>query len=213
MSQSVGESQADRGSQSVPGLQAEHQNGQPRGRKRTKTKKCNLAQRGIQIDVSCPICGKQPETTVHALWSCSAIKGIRSMCDSLKNIKVANNFHFQDIMVLCKNILRVDEFELLCMVLWIVWYRRNRSIHDSKLLADSEVVPWAAFFIAEYRGANIGVTGDVGKEKNPPQKWSPPSEGKIKMNTDAAIKADFGRVGVGIIFRDSTGNVLASSAL
>ncbi|KAK3195446.1 hypothetical protein Dsin_026756 [Dipteronia sinensis] len=32
------------------------------------------------------------------------------------------------------------------------------------------------------------------------------------MNTDAVIQAELGKVGVGIIIRDSTGNVLASSA-
>ncbi|KAK3228184.1 hypothetical protein Dsin_008046 [Dipteronia sinensis] len=166
----------------------------------------------MQINVSCPICGKHPETIVHALWSCYNIKGLRSACDFLMNIKVAKNMQFLDIMILCISIMRTEEFELLCMMLWRVWFCHNGMIHDSKLFDVSEVMPWATSYIVEFKRANTMDVREAGKWHKQLWKWCPPIADKFKMNTYAAIQSEVGRVGVWIIIRDSTGNVLASSA-
>ncbi|KAL2937195.1 hypothetical protein RDABS01_020644, partial [Bienertia sinuspersici] len=43
-------------------------------------------------------------------------------------------------------------------------------------------------------------------------KWQPPDDGVIKVNFDAAINKDFGRVGLGIIGRNSDGQVVFAKA-
>ncbi|KAK3193084.1 hypothetical protein Dsin_024394 [Dipteronia sinensis] len=45
----------------------------------------NLASRGLQVELQCPICSKKPETTMHALWGCSGLKQLWKVCYFLKD--------------------------------------------------------------------------------------------------------------------------------
>jgi ribonuclease HI len=40
--------------------------------------------------------------------------------------------------------------------------------------------------------------------------WKPPVEGSIKANWDAAVDRENGRIGIGVVVRDSGGNVIAA---
>ncbi|KAK0592975.1 hypothetical protein LWI29_028449 [Acer saccharum] len=174
--------------------------------------RCNLAKRGMHLEIICPMCNKVPETTLHALWTCPTLLHIRATCSFLKGFCVTDAMQFMDVMLLCMNNLLTAEFETFCLIFWRVWFRRNRLIHDNQLLDITEVVPWASSFHAEFKGANV-----AGKVLNPSQprqvwKWNPPAAGLFKLNTDAAVNSGDGIIGVGVIFRDNDCLVLASSA-
>ncbi|KAK3229286.1 hypothetical protein Dsin_001167 [Dipteronia sinensis] len=135
------------------------------------------------MEVSCPIYDKHLETTMDALWTCLALKGIRAMCSFLEGFCVKDSIQFFYLIVLCQNNLLTEEFELLGLVLWRVWFRRNRVTYDSSFFTDNGVVPWAISFLAKFKRAN-----DVNKG------------------------VENGIVGIGINIRDCSGSVLASSS-
>ncbi|KAL5766488.1 hypothetical protein ACOSP7_017105 [Xanthoceras sorbifolium] len=49
-----------------------------------------------------------------------------------------------------KDRLRIGEFDLLCVVFWRVWFRRNRVIHG-QLLCPVEIVDWVATFLQNFQ--------------------------------------------------------------
>ncbi|KAK3188891.1 hypothetical protein Dsin_028452 [Dipteronia sinensis] len=171
-----------------------------------------LASRGIMVDNRCPICKGRQETTLHALWCCPMLRPIRAMCQFMKGFKVRDEMLFVDFMAVCRDRLILEDFELLCLILWKIWYCRNGRIHNSILILDDDLVPWAMDYLADFKNANSSVknVSPVGSPSS--MLWSPPAIGQLKMNTDAALDAESGRVGVGITIRNHLGEVMASSA-
>ncbi|KAK2639875.1 hypothetical protein Ddye_027670 [Dipteronia dyeriana] len=88
-----------------------------------------------------------------------------------------------------------------------------RKVHDSVSVDEGDVFPWASSFLEEFKRAN-----DKGLMKartvvtKPSPRRTPPADREFKLNVDAAVDSDRGRVGIGIIIRDQAGDVLASSA-
>ncbi|KAK2661547.1 hypothetical protein Ddye_000121 [Dipteronia dyeriana] len=48
---------------------------------------------------------------------------------------------FLDFMVNCKQRVNVEELELLCVVLWRIWFRRNGRVHDFVSVKEDDVIP------------------------------------------------------------------------
>ncbi|KAK3227154.1 hypothetical protein Dsin_007016 [Dipteronia sinensis] len=171
----------------------------------------NLAKRGMKVDNSCSLCQARYESTIHALWCCPSLEHVRAICLALYGIRVPNHSLFIDFMILCMNQLLVKDVELLCMVIWRIWYIRNGMVHSSAIIHDVDVVAWAIACLDDYREANalkVNIVWDQGLLSD--LLWYPPSVGVFKMNTDAAIYWARRRVGIRVIIRDCKGSVMAS---
>ncbi|KAK2649436.1 hypothetical protein Ddye_016925 [Dipteronia dyeriana] len=149
----------------------------------------NLNRRRIQVDVSCPVCYRRPETSLHALWCYPAVKHIRMLCPSMKGLKCTDGTNFVDFMIMCINVLNNDFQELLCVIFFCMWFLRNQHIHCPSSSSDREVVFWANSFIQEFRDVNF-------------------PEAKSPVSADGN-----GKVGLGIIIHDGGGEVLACRAV
>ncbi|KAK3195407.1 hypothetical protein Dsin_026717 [Dipteronia sinensis] len=44
--------------------------------------------------------------------------------------------------------------EVLCLVIWRIWFRRNGRIHHSAEIIDKDIVPWAVSFLDDFRRLN-----------------------------------------------------------
>ncbi|KAK4840822.1 hypothetical protein QYF36_018974 [Acer negundo] len=64
------------------------------------------------------------------------------------------NAHFQDFLLLFFRILKREEVEILCVMLWRVWYWRNQFIHSPSNYRKKDVFGWASSFLCDYQGAN-----------------------------------------------------------
>ncbi|KAK2659019.1 hypothetical protein Ddye_005552 [Dipteronia dyeriana] len=172
----------------------------------------NLASRRVSIVNSCPVCFTWPESTLHALWCCHSLKMTRRMCPFMDKVKVSEGDRFIDFLISCRNLLSCEDLELLCIILWRVWYRRNSLVFKSATLLDKDIVPWAIAFLDEFRLANERVRGGLEGDRTNAIVWQPPCFGFYKVNVDAALPTSHGVVGIGIIVRDSQGQVLGASA-
>ncbi|KAK2650956.1 hypothetical protein Ddye_018445 [Dipteronia dyeriana] len=171
-----------------------------------------LSRQGFSGDQICSVCHSRPESPMHALWGCHSLKSIRSMCGFTKGIKCGDDTQFIDFMMECRSRLSFDNFELLCIVIWRIWYRRNDLVHNHGSLRVEEVVLWSLTFLSDFQRANSVPSDKVANMGVEKLKWKPPGKGLFKINTDAAINGSLGRVGIGIIIRDSAGHVMASSS-
>ncbi|KAK2639479.1 hypothetical protein Ddye_027274 [Dipteronia dyeriana] len=107
--------------------------------------------RTVGGDVLCPVCHRQAETSLHALWTCPALKKIRSMCPFMQAIKVHDGPLFGDFMLACVDQLLSYELDLMCVVLRRLWYCRNGVVHNSATLSVDNGFPWAVTFLEGFR--------------------------------------------------------------
>ncbi|KAL5760883.1 hypothetical protein ACOSQ2_019721 [Xanthoceras sorbifolium] len=113
----------------------------------------NLSSGGIKADDLCFLCKRGPNTTFHALWGCPNLKSVRSSSAEWSAFLVVLEVHILDFLVTSKDKLEVFEFKLLCVVLWRVWFRRNRAIHGLLLLPAGEIVDWSCAFLFHFQEA------------------------------------------------------------
>ncbi|KAK2658982.1 hypothetical protein Ddye_005515 [Dipteronia dyeriana] len=135
--------------------------------------------------------------------------------------KDASSLGFQDFVDINLGLMvgqiKLFGFKFDCLLVEIhvadeVWYIHKCGLHNEDELCYNEMVPWARAFQVDYRRANQLSNGDVPDWRSIDDRWKPPHERVYKINTDAAVAVGGGRVGIGIIIRDFTGNVMASSS-
>ncbi|KAL5550543.1 hypothetical protein UlMin_000719 [Ulmus minor] len=90
--------------------------------------------------------------------------------------------------------------EFLCVLLWRIWFRRNKWIHEQLWLDDESCFSWARQYL------------DVLPKQGASKPWQAPICGWVKVNSDAAWCSKQKKFGLGAIIRDSTGKVLGSVA-
>ncbi|KAK3188547.1 hypothetical protein Dsin_028108 [Dipteronia sinensis] len=172
----------------------------------------NLHHRKIQVVDRCPLCRRSGELTIDALWECKKLKCV-SYSWLPNGVTLPGMYHsFFDFILALFPILKVDELELFCTILWRVWFLRNAGLRGEQQWEVSEVVDWATTFLCEYKGSCSVVSVGQRPNRGRPAKWCPPCPGFYKINCDAAIDSKTSRIGIGIVIRDANGFVMASSS-
>ncbi|KAL5835566.1 hypothetical protein ACOSQ3_015122 [Xanthoceras sorbifolium] len=62
---------------------------------------------------------------------------------------------FLEFFVYCCSKLHVDDLRLLVIVLWHVWFLRNKLIHEQVTLAAKDIVSWSICFLSDFDAANV----------------------------------------------------------
>ncbi|TXG51551.1 hypothetical protein EZV62_024075 [Acer yangbiense] len=70
---------------------------------------------GLRLEVCYLFCSKQAETTLHALWRCFKLKGIRAACRFSYGGSSLDSGSFMDFVISVGNQVTVQEFETLCV--------------------------------------------------------------------------------------------------
>ncbi|KAI9197580.1 hypothetical protein LWI28_001000 [Acer negundo] len=172
----------------------------------------NLVAHGLKIGSLCPICSRKDETTSHILWRCSSLKSIRSLSGFSSFGSFMDSISFFEHVLTVKNEVTTKEFELLCILWWRVWFRRNHMFHSSVMIPDQGIFDWAVSFMNEFRNAKQLVC-------LPPPKqvvsrvWKAPQAGCYKINTNVALNNHYRVFGVGVMIWDCNGLVMASLCL
>ncbi|WCJ43858.1 hypothetical protein M5689_024567 [Euphorbia peplus] len=113
-----------------------------------------------------------------------------------------------------------SEQEHALIIMWWLWFRRNKWVHDKIWLDSSLVIEKVDAFISDYHQA-IDYHTHINPSSQIPSYggldsikiWYPPSNGVVKVNCDAAW-GDNGLIcRVGIIARDNKGLMLASAGV
>ncbi|KAK0588291.1 hypothetical protein LWI29_037252 [Acer saccharum] len=87
----------------------------------------------------------------------STFQNVRSRYGLLKGFSYSCSASFQDFFFYCSKILGGKELELLCVVLWHVWFLRNQLVHGGGHQDMESVVSWAEEFLAKFYEANFVV--------------------------------------------------------
>ena len=169
-----------------------------------------LANRGISIDTSCPMCHSESESLTHALRDCSLVKpvwqqlgthclnssfftqGIRDWLISNSNLKSS------------QNAAGIPWKILFPYSVWMVWKQRNHSYFSNKRanpnLAKmiSKQAMEFLFCVSRPTCKNQLVVKRVS--------WVKPDLGWFKLNTDGASRGSSSSAAGGGLIRDEVGN-------
>ncbi|KAK2663222.1 hypothetical protein Ddye_001796 [Dipteronia dyeriana] len=80
----------------------------------------------------------------------------------------------------------VRDFELLCVIWWRVWFRRNKLIYSSVTILAHGIVVWDVDFLEDFRRANIK-EGRVVEQQSGRLPWKDLPVGCFKINTDEVL--------------------------
>ncbi|KAL5568114.1 hypothetical protein UlMin_024689 [Ulmus minor] len=143
----------------------------------------NLANHEVPTHKRCLICTEANDTTTHGLWECTAMKLLKVLCKTIFQLNLPSHCSMKELLRYASECLKGDEMELLCVLLWRIWFRRNKWIHEKIWLDDNSSHP-----------------------------WKPPEMGIVKINTDAAWCNRTKKFGLGVVIRDHFGSILGSAA-
>ncbi|KAL5577770.1 hypothetical protein UlMin_019469 [Ulmus minor] len=116
----------------------------------------------------------------------------------------------KELLLSASDCLKTEELELMCILMWRFWFRRNKWKHEKQWLDDEACLSWARQHLSDFKYFhNKTYHSPV---KIPPKPWEAPVMGTIKVNTDAAWCNQKKKFGLGAVIRDSAGSVLASVA-
>ncbi|KAK9985942.1 hypothetical protein SO802_030893 [Lithocarpus litseifolius] len=171
----------------------------------------NLRRRNIVDNGLCVCCGSHTETVGHLFWFCDHAKEIWTSSKLSTPFEVMPSWDFMEVM--CQVQRWNDSFpglvERTVMICWGIWKNRNEIIHGGTGRPGRVVVRSALMLLDEYQTANE--SPKVGqKSTHATVRWSPPQQECYKVNVDGAVFTRRRQTGIGVVIRDSAGEVVAA---
>ena len=171
----------------------------------------NLGRRGLTGEVICPMCGVEPETTIHTLFECEETQRMWYVSPLRLVVQKGENKYVKEW---CEKLVKVikEEFwwDLFWCILWEVWLRRNKWVFEQKKIMVEEVVRKAINLVGEFNAASEKKKMQTQAKANEQTRWKPPDAGQYKVNSDAAVFDD-GTMGCEAVMRDDQGDVMAAT--
>jgi hypothetical protein len=139
-----------------------------------------------------------------------------------------NQKQFLDWLFYCISTLKEEDICFLAAVIYGLWWARNKMVFENYDMEDTTIIEKAYASVLEYQRVNLSKPNNEQTSSNNHQrttriartqhrnnllnntKWRKPRVGVIKANSDANLTVD-GCWGLGVIFRDDSGQILASA--
>ena len=172
-------------------------------------KQC-LWKRKILSDDICEQCRSSSETIRHTLWGCLKIAEVWEALQGFKFQQLHNFTSFRDLVGFVH--MEGKNLELMAMVMWTIWRRRNQFRMSSKDFLVSQVLPQATQAFSDFKSLNVSLPSQpvVTGNSRVQALWSPPPRDCFKINFDEAMFSNLGKAGLGVAVRDCSGSVVAS---
>jgi ribonuclease HI len=150
-------------------------------------------------------------TVLHALWACPGALDAWG-CGPAKLQKLSTNqLNFMNLVEELMDRCDSEEIELGAVLTRKIWLLRNSIVYGGIFPHPAQLFKEAKVSVEEFHRFNDKEHGGIVLQENlliPI--WKPPPSGILKANWDAAVKAQEGQVGLGIIVRDCEGFVLVA---
>ncbi|KAL9441066.1 hypothetical protein AB3S75_019689 [Citrus x aurantiifolia] len=171
----------------------------------------NLWKRKIIHKAYCKRCGNRVENTLHALITCKAAKKVWQLSPLESSFQEMGNADILgDLMRMQKKLSR-DDMKMLMTILWVIWYDRNKLVFEDLKLDPRLSMAKAEAINEAFRRTQFPEITSGGKlQKLKQSVWTPPPQGWLKLNVDAATDSKTSRAGLGAIIRDSSGKCMAA---
>ncbi|OMO73216.1 reverse transcriptase [Corchorus capsularis] len=175
----------------------------------------NLFKKKVIGNPLCTICNEKAKTVEHLLLLCPWtehvwFEGCTGLRIDKESITCFSSWWLDSFD--SKGIQKNEVMRLVARAAFLIWYiwkgRNVVQFNGKKPNAEGSVrraeMAWKEFELANSDNAKQGVIWEAGNLK-----WSPPSEGNIKINVDGAFEVGKEEAAIGVVARDSTGSTVA----
>uniref|UniRef100_A0A803QG78 Reverse transcriptase domain-containing protein n=1 Tax=Cannabis sativa TaxID=3483 RepID=A0A803QG78_CANSA len=183
-----------------------------------------LVKRKIITDSTCSICRQAWETVGHAFFGCKYAKAMWKFSGFTFDWSKASSMHKGDYLIHLSNLHSQAELEQIICNLWSLWTKRNRVVHGHKAKSAKELSLFATNYMLHFRSAQLKyqqspqISGASTATNSAPHTascrpnvpWKTPPSCVVKLNIDAAVDRSTKVTGLGAVFRDSMGMVVAA---
>ncbi|KAH9649551.1 rnase h domain-containing protein [Citrus sinensis] len=172
----------------------------------------NLWKMRVLQDPICSRCKMKAENIIHAILECKPARQMWKLTPYYAEMNVLIN---QDLLSMMKELEKSkskEELQRIIALCWAAWYSRNRSIFENVEQDPHITVAKADATVEAYARVKMGKI--LAAASNTPEKsssWLPPPQGLFKANVDAAINEEKRKAGLGVVIRDSNGEVIAAA--
>ncbi|CAN1810998.1 Putative ribonuclease H protein At1g65750 [Linum perenne] len=169
-----------------------------------------LRRRHIAVPSACGICGNDIEDYNHLFFDCPFAEDCwdhASLFTWIGAIKLNTPLFTDRLQRLLLN-TATDSRDKACSVLWGLWRERNRRVWTSEACTARTATKLALEDVANWLAAQTIIPNVI--RPTPPScgKWHAPPHGTLKCNSDFGFSASTNEMGMGIVLRDSSGQVL-----
>jgi ribonuclease HI len=173
--------------------------------------RANLHRRKIVEDASCPICGREEETTSHILWQCPSAMDVWGQRGVAVQKMPSENMRFTQVVEKVFDRGNMEEFQQFVGLARRIWKRRNDVVHGKAFVHPDILAKGALLAVEEFVAANE--TGVVASTMAPHSNaWTAPQPGWLKVNWDASFQRTHSWMGFGVVVRDEKGRLVAATS-
>jgi ribonuclease HI len=171
----------------------------------------NLCRRRIITDPLCPLCGLEAESGFHVLWQCPSAMDVWSAGNIIFQKCTFPGPGFRQVVEGLFNRCTQEEMVLFAGVARRIWRRRNDVVHGGIFSHPNVIMQNTIKAVQEFSLAQTRTEQCASQRETPPiQIWKAPALDWCKGNWDAALDTVSGRMGLGVVFRDSRGKLLVA---
>ncbi|XP_075654704.1 uncharacterized protein LOC142624852 [Castanea sativa] len=168
-----------------------------------------LFDRKISNSFSCVLCNDAAESCSHLLWECSFAQAVWLEAPFRNSFSFPLHTQFIDIIDAAIKKLQSPEFEILCVAFWMIWNCRNKVVFENSNPKPDGLWSRASIYTLEFMEVNkkhlVSSAARVCR-------WSPPSiDSVFKLNIAISQSKSSSFVGVGLLIRNSKGEVMAAA--
>lgn len=167
-----------------------------------------LQHRHIMMDEACSLCEESKGTIMHNLWYCEQAQAIWKSERSFVDLYQKHHRTFMDVfkgVIKEGSAFRIAWFSTIA---WSLWQWRNRIRENQTTWPLLEIGRRAKAQVEEFFEVHRQASRTLPRPA--PVWWALPMENWYKANFDAALFKHLGMAGLGVVFRDSTGNLIAA---
>ncbi|KAK8652504.1 hypothetical protein V6N13_126535 [Hibiscus sabdariffa] len=166
----------------------------------------NLQGRRLNVNNVCPLCHSSNETVEHLMRDCSFVSQLHNALDMpiFQNVDMLTWFEWLAMRFCSLN----ESFKMFLMVsYWVVWFTRNKVVHENIVPSVTDSVAFVRSFLVECGSIS---TNERAISSFQPIVWEAPPDNIVKFNFDATYDSHRKRAISGVIGRDKARNILAS---
>lgn len=156
----------------------------------------NLLKKRVEVSPMCMWCLCRQEDEVHVLFECSFARSIWTNLELQELIPDGYGEEIVSKMQQMFNVYTREKLAWIAMVCWNLWNRRNKWLWDKVSVSAFGVQSTASSMLTEWNKCQQErrVCNPVSTVSA--RRWSPPPQGWVKINIDAAIFTATGSVGI-----------------
>ncbi|KAL9450912.1 hypothetical protein AB3S75_012621 [Citrus x aurantiifolia] len=172
----------------------------------------NLWRKNVVGNPACQRCHCKSENVTHVLMECKAARKVWKLTDFYEDMKLLSQHDILSMLQELASRRMKKEIEQILAICWAIWYARNRFVIEGKQEEPKLTAARASAIVESYKRIKTqnGPARSIHYQNNQ-QIWTPPPEGKYKVNVDAAIQMAGLKAGLGAVVRNSNGKIIAAA--